>query len=238
MKSILANSDTVSAIILSGGEGARLPQYGVPKQFIEVAGIPLFIHCMKTYESLDQIDEIILVINEKFAAYYEKVLEQHHFKKLSVLVPGGKLRHVSLRNGLAKVKHNGVVVIQNGVNPTTPANIIQHCIETAWEHGAVSAYVPAFHTVFEGDNGEIETVLERKHLGYTCDPQAFRVDVLRDALTFDLQVAHNDLPAIDLVKRLGHKVKLVLSDEANLKVSTEIDLFTTEIILSKREKNG
>lgn len=234
----MASSKTVSAIILSGGEGARLRQYGIPKQFIEVAGIPLFIHCMTTYESLDEIDEIVLVINEKFAERYEKVLEQHHFKKLSALVPGGKFRHVSIQNGLAKVKHNGVVVIQNGVNPTTPENIIKQYIETAWQHGAVSAYVPAFHTVFEGDNGEIEKVLERKRLGYTCDPQAFRVGVLQEALSSGLQDAHNDLPTIDLVRRLGRIVKLVASDEANLKVSTEIDLFTTEIILSKIKTDG
>ncbi len=237
IKSTIENSKKVSVIILSGGQGSRLQKYGVPKQFIEVAGSPLFVHCMNIYESLDEVDEIILVINEDFSELYAKILQQYHFKKLSFLVYGGKFRHVSLRNGLAKVKHNGLVIIHNGVNPTTPMNLIRQCIQTAFEYGAVSAYVPAFHTVFENDNGQIDTVLERKRLGYTCDPQVFQISILQNALSLDLQVAQNDIPVIDLVRRLGHNIKLVLSDEANLKVSTEIDLFTTEIILSKTKKD-
>lgn len=225
-------------IILSGGEGSRLQKYGVPKQFIEVAGIPLFVHCMNIYESLDEVDEIILVINENFAGVYAQILEKYHFTKLSFLVPGGKLRHVSLKNGLAKVKHNGIVIIHNGVNPTTSVNLIRQCIELAFESGAVSAYVPAFHTVFENNNGQIETVLDRKRLGYTCDPQAFQFAILEDALSIDLQATQKDVPVIDLVRRLGHNIQLVLSDETNLKVSTEIDLFTTEIILSKIKNEG
>ena len=193
---------------------------------------------MNIYETLEEVDEIILVINEDFAELYAKILQQYHFKKLSFLVFGGKFRHVSLRNGLAKVKHNGLVIIHNGVNPTTPMSLIRQCIHTAFEYGAVSAYVPAFHTVFESDNGQIDAVLERKRLGYACDPQVFQISVLQDALSLDLQVAQNDIPIIDLVRKLGHNIKLVLSDEANLKVSTEIDLFTTEIILSKMKKDA
>ena len=214
-----------------------MQKYGVPKQFLEVAGIPLFVHCMNIYESLDEVDEIILVINEDFAELYAKILQQYHFKKLSFLVSGGKFRHVSLRNGLAKVKHNGLVIIHNGVNPTTPMSLIRQCIQTAFEYGAVTAYIPAFHTVFESDDGQIDTVLERKRLGYACDPQVFQISILKDALSLDLQVAHKDIAAIDLVRRLGYNIKLVLSDEANLKVSTEMDLFTTEIILSKMKKD-
>lgn len=192
---------------------------------------------MNIYESLDEVDEIILVINENFADRYTQILQHYHFSKLSCLVTGGKFRHVSLKNGLAKIKHNGLVVIHNAVNPTTPISLIRECIQTAFEYGAVSAYIPAFHTVFESDNDQIDTVLERKRLGYSCDPQVFQVTTLQNALSLDLQVIHNDIPAIELVRRLGQIIKLVLSDEANLKVSTEIDLFTTEMILSKMKKD-
>lgn len=192
---------------------------------------------MNIYESIDEVSEIILVINQRFEELYAQILQQYNFKKLSFLVLGGKFRHVSLRNGLAKIKHNGLVVIHNGVNPTTPVSLIQRCIEVAFQYGAVSAYIPAFHTVFQSENDQIDTVLERKHLGYTCDPQIFQISILKEALSSELQIPHSDIPAIDLVRKQGHNIKLVLSDEANLKVSTEIDLFTTEMILSKMMKD-
>lgn len=223
----------VSAIILTGGEGVRLQRMGIPKQFIEVAGKPLFVHCMETYESIKEIDEIVLVINEKCAQRYDEIIQKHRFNKLRAIASGGKFRHDSIQNGLACVKHSGVVVIQNGVNPATPADLVQKCIEAAFESGAATAYVPAFHTVFVGAGTEVETVLERKRLGYTCDPQAFRVDVIREALDSAAQGTQGDLAAVDLVRRLGRIVKMVISDERNIKVSTAIDLFVVEHILSK-----
>lgn len=223
----------VSAIILSGGSGTRLSQYGIPKQFIEVVGAPLFIHCLRIYEQLDEVDDVVLVINQAYEQLYLEILDKFPVKKVRCLVGGGRLRHESIRNGLARINHSGLIVIQNGVNPTTPPHTIRACIQEASTCDAVTAYVSAFHTVFEKEGDQLIRTLERKNLGYTSDPQVFSVSVLQRALLSAEEGVLTDLPMVDLVRKLGCEVRLVKSDEENLKVSTEVDLYATEMILSK-----
>ncbi len=230
---MLVISNRVSAIILSGGNGVRLQKYGVPKQLYEIEGTPIFIYSIKTYDSIDEIDEIILVVNKKFIFQHEKVLKQYQFRKPIKIVLGGEFRHQSIQNGLSIIDHDGIVVIQNGVNPNTPAKTILECIKLASESGAVSAYIPAFHTVFESEDGEIKKVLERRSLSYTCDPQVFKVEIIKKAFYFELLNVKNDIPVIQLVRNIGQKIKLILSDEYNIKISSELDVLAFEGLLDK-----
>jgi len=233
----METSNKVTAIILSGGNGFRLKN-SVPKQFLEINGTSLFIHSLQTYQSLEEVHEIILIINEKYISNYEKILKKNYFGKLKQIVPGNKLRHLSIQNGLDHIKHNGLVVIQNGVNPTTPSFTIQQCISASWQYGVATAYIPAFHTVFEYSNGGIDIVLNRSKIGYTCDPLAARVDILKAALNSAENDIDNDLAPLDLIKKLGHPIKLILSDEKNVKVTTELDLCTMKTILSNTKENS
>lgn len=229
----MENSNTVSAIILSGGNGIRFQNYGVPKQLYEIEGTPIFIHTIKTYDLIEQIDEIILVVNKKFIFQHEKVLEQYHFRKPIKIVLGGEFRHQSIQNGLTVITHDGIVVIQNGVNPSTPAKTILECIKLASESGAVSAYIRAFHTVFESEDGEIQKVLERKNLCYTSDPQVFKVEIIKKALNSELLNVKYDIPVVQLVRNTGQKISLILSDEYNIKITSEVDVLAFEGLLAK-----
>lgn len=48
------------ALLLSGGTGTRLGA-DIPKQYIEVNGMPVLSYCMRTFLELKQIDAVQIV---------------------------------------------------------------------------------------------------------------------------------------------------------------------------------
>lgn len=230
---ITSNKSKVTAVLLTGGEGRRVKDANVPKQFIEICGLPLFIHSLQTYDNIEEVDEIYLVINQNYKHTYEEILTRYTFKKLKRLVPGGTYRQVSVSNALDLIFHDGLAIIQNGVNPMTPAHLIKDCIKAANEMGAVTAYVPASHTVFELRGQRVEHVLDRKTLGYTCDPQVYRIDLIKKAILYAKETME-DIPTIEAVKRMGLPVGIVRSDDENMKLTTNSDVSIINALLTNK----
>ena len=225
----------VTAVILTGGSGSRMQREGVSKQFIEIIGKPIFIHCLEIYQGIASVDEIVLVIDEKYRPLYNEELEKHPIPKVKQIVSGGKYRHESVQNGVNAVSHDeGLIIIQNGVNPTTSPETIKLCVNRAITFPAVSAYVPAFHTVFlstEDDN--LAEVYDRKMLNYTVDPQIYNVPVIKEALK-EASTSEKDLPIVELVREAGHEVSLILSDMSNHKITNSHDLAYVSHVLKSR----
>lgn len=223
-----------TAIILTGGSGSRIKEINYPKQFCELLGKPAFIYPLETYENMPEIDDIYLVINKDYSERYNEILNKYHFKKLRKLVAGGKDRQESVQNGLFAVKKTDTIVIQDGSNPTTHPELIKECIETAKKYGACTAYLAARHTVVQVNNNEIETVLERDSLAYTCAPQAYKFEIIVKALEYAKENALTNRPIVDLVKRIGSKVALVPSIYENVKITTYENLPAVEQVLKNR----
>ena len=49
------------AVILAGGRGVRFNSVNIPKQFVELTGMPILVYSMKTSLMNRNIDEICLV---------------------------------------------------------------------------------------------------------------------------------------------------------------------------------
>jgi len=224
----------VTAVILTGGSGKRMQQGSVPKQFIEIMQKPIFIHCLEIFQNIPAVDDIILVIEEKYRPLYKEVLKKYKVTKVKRLVSGGAFRHESVQNGVNAVSHEDIVIIQNGVNPTTSSEIIKHCIDKTVTHSAVSAYVPAFHTVFSNIDETIEKVYPRNTLGYTVDPQVYKVSTIKKALKLQGS-SEEDLPIVELIRNAGFQVALVKSDMSNHKITNSYDLAYVQHVLESRE---
>jgi 2-C-methyl-D-erythritol 4-phosphate cytidylyltransferase len=227
----MAKTGKVSAIILTGGTGSRVKGTAAPKQFISVAGKPLFIHVLEKYEALKEVDEVCLVINQEYRSLYEKILKKHYFKKLSRIVSGGKLRQESLKNGVLALADADHIVIHNGSEPCTSASLIKRCILLAKDKGAAIAFEPSIHTVFIRENNKIKRTLQRESLGYTCAPMVIKGDVLRKALERLDPKVDRQIPMIELMEKNDQPVFLVESHPDNMKVTFDRDLKALEYVL-------
>ena len=88
------------AIVLSAGRGSRMHS-DVPKQYMELCGMPVIAWSLKAFQEFDPVDEIILVTSREDIDYCRReIIDKYRFDKVGRIVPGGAERYLSVWEGL------------------------------------------------------------------------------------------------------------------------------------------
>ncbi len=217
------------AVILAGGLGLRMGGKK-PKQFLEIKEKPIVIHSLYAFQKHSLIDEIILVINEKFRKEFEALLQQYSFSKLKAVTVGGKERSDSSKNALQFVKPNATtkVLIHDAVRPFVSEQIITNVIEALGTYQAVNVGISATDTILVANKQqEIESMPPRQTIFLAQTPQGFRADIIHKAYekaskdpdfiaTDDCGVVHRYFPNIP--------IKIVEGNVENRKITFPSDL--------------
>lgn len=229
----------VYAIIAAGGRGARFgaPQ---PKQLLILAGRPILQRSVQAFIGHDGIAGVIVALPPGLAANPPDYLRPG--PRLRV-VDGGERRQDSVANAFAAVPADAdVVVIHDAARPLVTADLITRTVLAAATHGAAIAAVGATDTVKRGDEtGIVRDTLPRERIFLAQTPQAFRIDVLRQALAGAVR-STDATDEASLVEQAGHTVRLVEGSRRNLKITTPDDLDMAERLMddlpSLRVGNG
>jgi 2-C-methyl-D-erythritol 4-phosphate cytidylyltransferase len=224
-------------LVLAAGRGVRM---GREKAFIPLGGRPLLAWTLLAFEPLSGIHEIIAVVApEERRRCLEEVIVPHGIAKARV-VAGGKERQDSLENGFDAIGGPCcLVAVHDGARPFVEAATVEAVLKAAHQDGAAVVAVPAKDTIKVGDEyGWVKETLDRRGLWVTQTPQAYRYEVLRQALEearMSRRVATDDSA---LVEALGKPVRIVPGSYENIKITTPEDLFCGELILRERIKRG
>jgi 2-C-methyl-D-erythritol 4-phosphate cytidylyltransferase/2-C-methyl-D-erythritol 2,4-cyclodiphosphate synthase len=219
----------VSAIIAAGGRGSRFGS-DRPKQVLLLGGRPILHHSVAAFLDSHCVTELVVALPPDLRAAPPDYLR--HAAKPLAIVDGGSRRQDSVANAFALVASRAdVVVIHDAARPLVSESIIRRTIEAAAATGAAIAAVRAHDTVKRGDAaGRIVETLRRDEIYLAQTPQAFRADVLRDALAIGGEATDE----ASLAERAGHPVQLVEDDRRNLKITTPDDLDMAERLLGAR----
>ena len=146
-----------------------------------------------------------------------------------MVVAGGERRQDSVRNAFDHVASEAdVVVIHDAARPLVSHEVIRRTVDAAAATGAAIAAIRANDTVKRADAaGRIAETLNRAEIYLAQTPQAFLMDVLRDALT----ISDDATDEAALAEQAGHAVQLVEGDARNLKITTPEDLAFAERLL-------
>ena len=229
---LLQTAPVISAIIVAAGQGKRMGP-NVDKLFLEVAGRPVVAHAWARFDSVPDIDEIVLVVRKGMEGDFQQLARENGFRKPFRLVPGGAERQDSVWNGLEALSPGTeIVAIQDGARPCTGRELIEATIVAARETGAAVAAQPVTDTIKQSDDGQtVSRHLDRSRLWAVQTPQTFRVPVIREALRVvkerQLSVT-DDTAACELI---GQPVKLVASRQPNPKVTLPADLPYVALLL-------
>jgi 2-C-methyl-D-erythritol 4-phosphate cytidylyltransferase len=223
-----------SAIIVAAGKGTRMGP-NVDKLFLEIAGKPVVVHTWQRFADAGCIDEIILVVRDGTQSTFEELAGKFQLGKKLRLVAGGAERQDSVWNGLEAVSNETeVVAIQDAARPCTSGRLIAETVEAAHEAGAAVAAQPVTDTIKESADGKwIERTLDRSRLWAVQTPQAFRLEIIRRALSEVRRrrmVVTDDTAACELI---GQRVRLITSVEPNPKVTRPEDLAYVETLLRR-----
>ena len=218
----------VSAIIAAGGRGSRFGG-AQPKQFELLAGVPILKRTVDTFLTGYPFDEVVVALPSELAAHPPAYLDD------AIVVEGGERRQDSVANAFAAVAPSSqVIVIHDAARPLVSPALIERTVAAAIEHGAAIAALAARDTVKRGDASRtIRGTLPRDEIFLAQTPQAFRVGVLRDALSL-ASTAADATDEATLAEQAGHRVHLVEGDARNLKITTPDDLDMAERLLARR----
>ncbi len=201
-----------------------------PKQFLPLGGRPILQRSVEAFVLHDRISEVVVALPPELIGDVPDYLKTG-IKPIAI-VDGGARRQDSVANAFALVAgRSDIVVIHDAARPLVSADLIRRTLDAAIEHGAAIAAQPATDTVKRGDaDGVIVGTLPRGEIFMAQTPQAFRVAVLRDALTLTRGSAEATDEAT-LVERAGHRVQLVVGDTQNMKITTADDLALAERLI-------
>jgi 2-C-methyl-D-erythritol 4-phosphate cytidylyltransferase/2-C-methyl-D-erythritol 2,4-cyclodiphosphate synthase len=223
----------VTAIIAAGGRGERFGA-GQPKQLLSIGGQTILERSVSLFVSHPDVDEVVVALPAALAAAPPAYL-QHASKPLRI-VAGGARRQDSVAAAFACVSDEAdVVVVHDAARPFASADLIARTIAAAAESGAALAALEARDTVKLVRDRAVERTVDRRTVFLAQTPQAFRRDVLRDALASDVDATDE----ATLAERAGHQVRIVDGEASNIKITTPDDLAMAEAISgSKPARTG
>jgi 2-C-methyl-D-erythritol 4-phosphate cytidylyltransferase/2-C-methyl-D-erythritol 2,4-cyclodiphosphate synthase len=247
----------VTAIIAAGGQGRRLGG-DQPKQLLSVGGRPILERSVAAFLAHPAIDALIVALPQGLVddppSYLLPTVLDAAGKPVR-LVAGGDRRQDSVANAFgAADAASDIIVIHDAARPFASAELIARTIAAAAESGAALAAVGSSDTVklvlrlaqdereparpasptLSPSKGErlvwVSETLPRDTIYLAQTPQAFRRDVLAQAIA---EAARTPLDATDeatLVERAGRPVRLVQGEATNIKITTAEDLPIAEAI--------
>ncbi len=227
------------AVIVSAGKGQRFMK-GRKKQFHLLAGKPILAHTLDKFETCPLIRSILLVVGQEDMDYCMKeIIEKYHFRKISQIVPGGKRRQDSVKNGIdALSKDVEVVVIHDGVRPFVTKAIIEESIHSAVRFGAVVVAMPVKETIkMAHSDGTVLKTLDRESLWQIQTPQSFQAKLIKEAYHKAIENGFIGTDDASLVEQLGVKVHILPGSYTNIKITTEEDLMLAHLFLSVSSPN-
>lgn len=153
------------------------------------------------------------------------------------MVLGGDERQKSVRNGLALVDTQHVVV-HDAARPFATVHLVDSVVGALkGAHGAAPA-VPVADTLKEVRDGRVIRTVERSSLWAIQTPQAFLTDALKnvhDKARVDGFVGTDDA---QLVERYGGVVKIVEGTRDNIKLTYPEDWRVAEAMIAASRGSG
>lgn len=219
------------AIILAAGQGKRMNS-SVPKQYMLLGGRPVLFYAIDVFQKSDVIDEIVLVVGKGQIEYCkEELVEKYGFSKVSMVIEGGKERYLSVYCGIKAINAADNIFVHDGARPFVSSEILERTICTVRQCNACVVGVPVKDTIKIVDNDDfVASTPDRSHVWAIQTPQVFKFELLREAYEKLMDSKQEGITddAMVVERMLGAKVKLVLGDYKNIKITTPEDIIVGE----------
>jgi len=221
-------------IIVAAGEGRRLGKADA-KAYLPLCGRPMLLRTLDKFCSAMHIGGFVVVTAAPDLARCEEMLRADPALKHRpwILQSGGATRQESVKRGLEKVDADiEVIAIHDGARPFVSAGLIDRCVETAYDRGAVAVGLPVRDTIkVVSSERWVQSTPERSTLWEIQTPQVFQKELILEA--HDRAVVQGIAATDDamLVERMGAPVYVVEGERTNFKVTVPEDLLFAEALI-------
>ncbi len=223
----------VTAIIVAAGNSTRMG-CGMSKQFIPLLGRPAVGYTFRAFEDAHTISEVVVVCRESDLSQIKEIAENENCKKIKSYVFGGATRSESVCAGvMAASEYTTHFAIHDGARALILPEDIDSVVSVAFDCRAAALAVPVTDTIKVVDaQGYIVSTPDRATLRGAQTPQVFEKSLYLSALQSNKDNDFTDDCA--LVETQGARVKIVIGDYTNIKITTPQDIPLAEGVLKKR----
>ena len=218
------------AVIVAGGKGTRI-RSTIPKQFLELQGLPILMHTLNAFYRYSRNITVILVLPEDDFSTWKKLCDTHNFDQPYILQKGGETRFQSVKNGLALIESDGLVAVHDGVRPLVSEDIIAASFRLASVHQSAVAAVRLKESIRMTDQDNTKAV-DRSKFRLIQTPQTFQVSILKKA--YEIKEDSSLTDDASVVEKAGHIISLFEGSYENIKITTPEDLVIAEALLRTR----
>ena len=233
----------VFIILPAAGLGTRMSaghhSTAAPKQFLELAGVPILIHSLRAFSQVPKVSTIYVSVRANERERVEAQVSEYGFVAKVRIVTGGDTRQESVANALNALDcdDNDIVLVHDAVRPLIdPATIIR-TIEAVEKHDAAIVGLPAVDTIKQVERtagGAIITAtIPREYIVQAQTPQGFRCGLLRRAFAEATADGFTGTDESSIVERAGSPVAVVAGSSTNLKITQPGDLELAEFYLQR-----
>ncbi len=204
-------------IILAAGQSSRFKAV-IPKQYLNIAGKSLLEISILKAKKIKEINDIIVVYNKKQKRFLDKI----NLHKV-IKIQGGKTRQASTYNALRYLKKKKIdqVLIHDASRPNISINLIKKIIKESKKNRTVIPYLKVEDSLkFKKNSYYINQKREKFILTQT--PQSFR---FKDIYKIHHSNRSNSLSDDMSLLEKSTKIKLILADKSNFKITTKEDFY-------------
>lgn len=222
----------VHAMLFAGGTGTRMRSGNIPKQFIEVDGIPIIVRTLKKFASHPLVDDIVVSCIASGIDHLKNLIEEYRIPKVKAIVAGGASGFESIHNGVVEVakdaKDTDIILICDGVRPVMSEQLISDCIELAEKYETAVPVVKSIDSVLiSTDGATCSQNMPRENIYITQAPQGYTIrKILWAHDEAEKRGIINPTSSADLMIALGEEIHIFLGERDNIKVTTPEDLYT------------
>ena len=167
-------------VIPAGGGGLR---FGgpLPKQFVEVEGLPILMHTLRAIAPY--AESITLALPHDYREYWQQVCREKSFDLKHKIVEGGATRFLSVRNAIESlaVDPDVLIGVHDAVRPLVSGETIEALLAAAEASGAAIPYLPLTDSIRHLEPLVGSKSIDRAQFVAVQTPQVFLLERLRVA---------------------------------------------------------
>lgn len=220
------------ALIVAGGKGTRINS-AMPKQFLDLNGLPILIHTLNAFVRYSSSISIILVLPADDIETWNQLSKKHNVTIPIILQSGGDTRFQSVKRGLEKIQGDGLVAIHDGVRPLISEDIIGASFRLAAVHKTAVAAVRLKESIRMTDK-DATKAMDRSKFRLIQTPQTFDVALIRKA--YEIREDPGLTDDASVAEKAGHIISLFEGSYENIKITTSEDLVVAAALLNARPR--
>ena len=225
-------------IIVAAGTGSRMNS-DLPKQFLDINGVPVIMHTIDCFQQSSVISEVILVISKEMEQFWMDLCLKRQYNTAVHLAFGGSTRFESVKNGLAYIQENfelrtsDYIAVHDGARPIVSDSLIARAFQGAYTHKAIVLAQKSIESVRVG-NSTSNSATDRNHIWLVQTPQVFHADLLLQAYRQKEDPLFTDDASV--VEKMGNRIYIVEGDAKNIKITYPQDLQIAQFYLNLIKK--